>query len=152
MPTLIRRDASGAFAGAIDEAPIASLAALLAGEAADRVLLTAEDDLADLVALLPGLTLVALDFAKYRDGRAYTSAMLLRTRHGYTGELRAVGDVLLEEAPQFLRCGFDSFSVADGSTTEQWAAKAKAHRHVYQRAADGRAPIFAERASLATPA
>ena len=147
MPTLIRRDANGGFAAAADEASIVPLAGLLAGEAGDRVLLTVEDDLAVLVPLLLRLSLVALDFAKYRDGRAYTTAMLLRTRHGYTGELRAVGDVLLEEAPQFLRCGFDSFSVADGSTPEQWAAKAEAHRHVYQRAADGRTPIFAERSS-----
>ncbi|CAN5173378.1 hypothetical protein BH09PSE2_BH09PSE2_26320 [soil metagenome] len=151
MPTLIRRDASGGFAAAADESPLLPLAAVLAdpGLLHGRVgvLLTVADDLAALVPLLPKLSLVALDFAKYRDGRAYTTAVLLRTRHGFTGELRAMGDVLLEEAPQFLRCGFDSFEVADGSMPEEWAAEARAHSQVYQRAADGRAPIFSERSS-----
>ena len=152
MPMLIRRDTGGAFAAVADDSPVPPLAALLDGGEGPAVLLTVEDDLAALVPLLPRLSLVALEFAKYRDGRAYTTATLLRVRHGFTGELRAVGDVLLEEAPQFLRCGFDSFAVADGSTPEQWAEKAHAHRQVYQRAVDGRTPIFAERAPVATPA
>ena len=77
---------------------------------------------------LPRIALVAVAFPKFNDGRAYTAARLLRERYGFKGEIRAVGDVL-----------------RDGSTPEQWAHAAHRQRHVYQRAADRRAPAFAER-------
>ena len=89
--------------------------------------------------------MVALAFPKFRDGRAYTSARLLRERFGFKGEVRAVGDVLREQAGFMVRCGFDAFEPADGSTPEDWERAAQRFRHVYQRAADGRAPAFAER-------
>ena len=47
---------------------------------------------------LPRIAIVALVFPKFRDGRHYTSARLLRERYGYSGEVRAVGDVLREQA------------------------------------------------------
>jgi uncharacterized protein (DUF934 family) len=95
--------------------------------------------------VLPRLKLVALDFPIYRDGRAYSSAALLRERLRWTGELRAVGDVLREQAWLMVRAGFDSFAPADDSTAEQWAAKAARFRHVYQPAPDGRPPAWRER-------
>lgn len=94
---------------------------------------------------LPRIAVVAAAFPKYRDGRAYTAAQLLRTRYGYTGQVRAVGDVLREQAGFMVRVGFDAFEPADGSTPEQWTHAASRHRHVYQRAADHRTPAFAER-------
>lgn len=94
---------------------------------------------------LPRLSVVALDFPKYRDGRAYTNARLLRERLGYTGEVRAVGDVLREQAGFMVRVGFDAFEPADGAGSQEWHAAARRYRHVYQRAADARAPAFAER-------
>jgi uncharacterized protein (DUF934 family) len=94
---------------------------------------------------LPRIALVALAFPKFLDGRAYTSARLLRERFGFKGEIRAVGDVLREQAASMVRCGFDAFVPADGSTPEQWASAASRFRHVYQRAADGREPAFVER-------
>ena len=60
--------------------------------------------------------LVALRFDKFGDGRAFSYAILLRERHGFSGELRAVGDVLLDEIPLMLRCGFTAFEVANPST------------------------------------
>ena len=60
--------------------------------------------------------LVVLSFAKFADGRAFSLALLLRERHGFTGELRAGGDVLLDEIPMMLRCGFDSFEVSNEPT------------------------------------
>jgi len=60
--------------------------------------------------------LVALRFDKFGDGRAFSYAILLRERHGFTGELRAVGDVLLDEIPLMLRCGFNSFEVVNVPT------------------------------------
>ena len=60
--------------------------------------------------------LVALAFAKFADGRAFSYARLLRDRHGFRGELRATGDVLIDEIPLMLRCGFDSFDVTNAPT------------------------------------
>jgi len=54
---------------------------------------------------------IALEFPKFRDGRAYSYARLLRERYGFKGELRAVGDVLMEQLFFMLRTGFDAFDV-----------------------------------------
>lgn len=99
----------------------------------------------DLAYDLPRIAVVALVFPKFRDGRHYSSARLLRERYDYTGEVRAVGDVLLEQARFMLRCGIDAFVPADGSTPEAWAAAANRYRHVYQRATDDLVPAFEER-------
>lgn len=55
--------------------------------------------------------LIALEFPKFRDGRAYSYARLLRERYGFKGELRAVGDVLMEQLFFMVRTGFDAFDV-----------------------------------------
>lgn len=94
---------------------------------------------------LPRLALVALAFPKFRDGRQYSNARVLRERYGYKGEVRAVGDVLREQAGLMVRCGINAFEPADGSTPDSWEEKTRRFRHVYQRAADGREPAFAER-------
>jgi phosphoadenosine phosphosulfate reductase len=60
--------------------------------------------------------LVALRFDKFADGRAFSYAILLRERHGFKGDLRAVGDVLLDELPLMLRCGFTSFEIVNAPT------------------------------------
>ncbi len=109
------------------------------------VRLEPDEDVEDLAYDLPRIAVVAPAFPKYRDGRAYTAAQLLRTRFDYKGEVRAVGDVLREQAGFMVRVGFDAFEPADGSTPEQWTHAASRHRHVYQRAADHRVPAFAER-------
>jgi len=110
------------------------------------VLLAGDEAVESLVYDLPRIPVIALSFAKFRDGRHYSSARLLRERYGFTGEIRAVGDVLREQSGPLVRCGITVFAPSDGSTPEQWAATAARFRHVYQRAADSREPIFAERA------
>jgi len=109
------------------------------------VRLESHEEAAALAYDLPRIAVVALVFPGYRDGRAYTSARLLRERFGYKGEVRAVGDVLREQAQFMVRCGFDAFEPADGSTPQDWEHAAQRFRHVYQRAADGRTPAFVER-------
>lgn len=67
-----------------------------------------------LEALLPWLAdvpLVAIHFPLFTDGRGYSLAHLLRRRHGYTGELRAIGDVLVDQLALMAQCGFNSFSL-----------------------------------------
>ena len=94
---------------------------------------------------LPHLTLAALAFPKFRDGRAYSSAALLRERYGFAGEVRAVGEVQRDQAFMMVRCGFDAFVPSDGSTPTDWARAAGRFRHVYQTAGDRRPPAFEER-------
>jgi uncharacterized protein (DUF934 family) len=60
--------------------------------------------------------LVALRFDKFADGRSFSYAILLRERHGFAGELRASGDVLLDEIPLMQRCGFTSFEIVNEPT------------------------------------
>jgi phosphoadenosine phosphosulfate reductase len=61
-------------------------------------------------------SLLALVFPKFGDGRAFSTARLLRERLGFEGELRAVGDVLFDELQHMVRCGFDSFEISDPAT------------------------------------
>lgn len=109
------------------------------------VRLTAEEEIEALAYDLPRLSVVAPEFPKYRDGRAYTNARLARERFGFKGQVRAVGDVLREQAGFMVRCGFDAFEPADDASANEWQAAVRRYRHVYQRAADGRVPAFEER-------
>jgi uncharacterized protein (DUF934 family) len=70
----------------------------------------------DLVAALPSVPLIALVFPKYTDGRAFSTGRQLRARCDYKGEIRAIGDVLLDEIALMVRCGFDAFEVTDERT------------------------------------
>ena len=74
------------------------------------------ETLDDLAADLPRFALIALSFPKFADGRAFSLARLLREKHGFTGELRAVGNVLSDQIPYMRRCGFDTFAVTHAPT------------------------------------
>ena len=65
-------------------------------------------DVEALAADLPRLSLIALEFPKWTDGRAYSQAHVLRARLGYRGQLRATGDVLVDMLPLLQRTGFDA--------------------------------------------
>ena len=118
---------------------------LLSEGRAIGVRLKSDEEAEALAYDLPRLSVVALEFPKFRDGRAYSNARILRERYGFKGELRAVGDVLREQAGFMVRCGFDAFEPADGSNAQEWEAVTRRFRHVYQRAADDRVPAFVER-------
>jgi uncharacterized protein (DUF934 family) len=90
---------------------------------------------------LDHLALVALEFPKFTDGRAYSSARLLRERYGFTGELRAVGNVLRDQLVFMQRCGFDAFRVEGLADAEAWAETMTEIAVVYQRAADARQTV-----------
>jgi uncharacterized protein (DUF934 family) len=68
------------------------------------VLIKPADDVRKLEPYLYRLELVAVAFPAFNDGRAFSHASLLRERLGYTNELRAVGDVLIDQVPLMLRC------------------------------------------------
>lgn len=102
------------------------------------------DDARLLLPFLDRLALVEVNFPVFGDGRGYSAARILREA-GYTGELRAVGDVLIDQLSHMRRCGFDSF-VPDKRLDEEDAARAFATwENVYQRAADRRASIADKR-------
>lgn len=73
----------------------------------------ADDALDALLPHLDGLPLIALSFPTFRDGRSYSKAVLLRQRHGYRGEIRAVGDVLIDQIAHMLRCGFSTLEISN---------------------------------------
>lgn len=70
----------------------------------------------DIAADLPRFALIALNFPKYSDGRAFSTARLLREKYAFTGELRAVGSVLNDQIPFMRRCGFDTLEVTHALT------------------------------------
>jgi len=87
------------------------------------------------------LVLVALEFPKFTDGRAFSYARLLRERYGYTGELRAVGQVLRDQLLFMHRCGFDAYEIARTDAAEVWR-KALAEISVFYQATCGDRPRY----------
>lgn len=95
-------------------------------------------ELADTIAADAGrLALIALEFPAFRDGRAYSTARLLRERHGFKGELRAVGQVLRDQFLFMQRCGFDAFEV-DEAQAAAWQQAIGEFSVFYQPTGDGR--------------
>jgi uncharacterized protein (DUF934 family) len=126
------------------EEPAVTLDAFLGQTNATAVRIETGDDARKLLPFLDRLALIEVSFPKFRDGRGYSSARILREA-GYTGELRAAGDVLVDQILPMRRCGFDSF-VADAEIDEVVLARLNGlYDNVYQRTADGRAPIWARR-------
>lgn len=79
---------------------------------------------------------IALDFPAFTDGRAYSYARLLRERMGFSGEIRAVGNVLRDQLPLMQRCGFNAFEVAGTVIGEKWLAVFQEINVVYQPTGD----------------
>jgi len=82
--------------------------------------------------------LIALEFPKFRDGRSYSYARLLRERYGFKGELRAVGEVLLEQLFFMLRVGFDAFDIQSADPLKDYRTALADFSVWYQPTADGR--------------
>jgi uncharacterized protein (DUF934 family) len=101
---------------------------------------------------LDKLSVVALEFPAYRNGRAYSYARLLRERYGYKGEVRAVGNVLRDQFQFMIRCGFDALEVSDNITPEIWAECSNFFSLFYQPAADGKPTVLSLRQRLAARA
>lgn len=102
------------------------------------------DDARNLLPFLDRLQLIEVDFPAWTDGRGYSSARVLREA-GYEGELRAVGDIVIDMLSHLRRCGFDSF--APDHALNEPDAKAAFDRwpDVYQKTTDGRSAIWAKR-------
>lgn len=106
------------------------------------------EDARELLPDLERLSLIEVNFPAYTDGRGYSAARILREA-GYTGELRAVGDVLIDQIAYMRRCGFDSFKPNHPLDDDDAAAALARYGEVYQRTVDGRQPIWAKRHEVA---
>lgn len=116
---------------------IVSLARLRQGVRARRVGVVLPPDAgpADVAPLLDGLSLVAVTFPKFRDGRGFTLGRALREHCGWQGELRAVGHVLPDQYVALLRCGFSTVQVPEGQAVASWTRMASLRR------VGGQAPV-----------
>jgi uncharacterized protein (DUF934 family) len=106
----------------------------------------------ELAPWLGHLALVALHFPKFRDGRAYSQARLLRETYGFRGTLRATGDVLRDQFHFLIRAGFDSFEVRKPADAHAFAESVGRYSVVYQPAADGRTPALRRRQDITADA
>lgn len=91
--------------------PLWTQAASMAPGRAFGVRLGPADPLAALLPELARIPLIAIDFPSFTDGRGYSLGRLLRQRHGFAGELRAVGDVLRDQIYFLAQCGFNAFAL-----------------------------------------
>lgn len=123
------------------EEPAVTLDAFLDQSNATAVRLEPDDDARALIPFLDRLTLVEVAFPKFRDGRGYSSARILREA-GYKGELRAQGDVLVDQIAYMQRCGFDSFAPEVPLNPADVDAALARYPHAYQGAADTAQPIW----------
>jgi uncharacterized protein (DUF934 family) len=127
--------------GDIHEEPAVTLDAFLDQSNATAVRLEPGEDARALIPYLDRLALIEIAFPTFRDGRGYSSARVLREA-GYAGELRAEGDVLVDQVPFMRRCGFDSFAPAKPLNEAAVEAALARYEHVYQSAADAGVPVW----------
>jgi uncharacterized protein (DUF934 family) len=125
---------------AADE-PAVSLDAFFEQTQAASVRIEAGDDVRRLAPALGRVRLVEVDFPKFRDGRGFSTARILREM-GYTGEIKATGDVLLDLVYFMRRCGFDSFAPDVPFNDADVQAALTRYPYVYQDAADAAVPIW----------
>ena len=164
MPEIIRLSAPGGTprngrveADDWDSASFLSLAQwkerraeLLAAGARIGIRLEPTDDPAELAPDVDRIQLVAINFPKFVDGRGYSSAALLRTRYGYRGELRAIGDVGRDQLFYLRRCGFDAFALAPHRDPRAAVASLEDFSLRYQGSVDDPQPLFRKRFATAS--
>lgn len=108
------------------------------------IFIEAGEDVESLADNLADIAVIALNFPAFSDGRAYSSANLLRRHYNYQGEIRAVGDVRIDQLEQMVRCGFDAFELADGQNSNLALTKLDGFSNSYQLTID-REPLFRQR-------
>jgi uncharacterized protein (DUF934 family) len=119
---------------AADE-PAVSLDAFVEQTNASSVRIEAGEDVTQLLPYLDRVRLIEVDFPRFRDGRGFSTARMLREA-GYGGELKATGDVLVDLIYFMRRCGFDSFAPDKPIDRGDAEAALARYPYVYQHAAD----------------
>jgi len=114
----------------------------LATAAPVGVWLAAADEPSQAVPLFGSLALIAVRFAVFADGRGYSTAALLRRRHGWRGELRAIGEVLRDQLFFMKRVGFDSFALRADRNVDEALASLSDFSDSYQGSVDPALPAY----------
>ena len=102
------------------------------------------NDADPMAADLTGITRIDLHFPKFTDGRAYSQARLLRQRRQFTGEIRATGDVLIDQQVHMARCGFDVAVLKEGVDAADAQRQFERFSGFYQGDAVETQPHFAQ--------
>jgi uncharacterized protein (DUF934 family) len=123
--------------------------ALLAREGGLGVWLANTDDPAAIAGDLQHFGVVAVDFPHFTDGRGASIARLLRERHGWTGELRAIGDVIRDAIFYLSRCGFDAFVLKAGEDPAAALSAFNDFSEAYQTSVERPQPLFRRRVAAA---
>jgi len=108
------------------------------------VWLAPADDPTAIAADVATLPLIAVDFPQFTDGRGYSTARLLRERFGFTGELRAIGDIQRDQLYYLAQCGFNAFGLPDGRSADDALAGLSVFTDGYQLT-HARTPWFRRR-------
>jgi uncharacterized protein (DUF934 family) len=103
------------------------------------------DDPAAAAGRLANAARVEVSFPKFGDGRGFSIARLLRERHGYQGELRAVGVVALDLLYYMEQCGFDAFELRDSESAQEALAAFEVFSEGYQSSVARPVPLFLRR-------
>lgn len=110
----------------------------------------APDEVAqDIATDLGKLQVVAIDFPQFADGRGYSTAVLLRNRFGWRGELRAIGEILKDQLFYLSRVGFDAYAIREGKDIEDALKALNDFSETYQAAVDEPLPLFRRRGRAA---
>ncbi len=129
----------------------ADRAALLARRGAVGLRLRSDESIEDLADDLARFEVIALEFARFTDGRPFSTARLLRERYRFRGELRAVGHVLRDQFLFLIRCGFNAVEVDGRASLDAWLQALAEVDVFYQPASDRRVPVPTLRQRRAGP-
>jgi uncharacterized protein (DUF934 family) len=110
-----------------------------------ELVLQPTDEPAAFADRLAGISVVAINFPKFGDGRGYSIARLLRERYGYKGELRAVGEVARDHLQAMAQCGFDAFELREGEDPQEALAAFEDFSDSYQATVAQPQPLFRRR-------
>ena len=116
--------------------------ASLAGRAPLGVCIASDERPEALAGELDKFSVIAVDFPKFTDGRGYSIAYNLRMRLGWTGELRAIGDVLRDQLFAMQRTGFNAFAPRQDRSIEDALKGLTVFSEVYQTSVDQKQPLF----------
>jgi uncharacterized protein (DUF934 family) len=139
MPKLITKTGIADCADAPESMP--HLADWLAHPETVAVRLTPDDDYLALLPHLAKLTLIAVNFDDFNDGRGFSVGRRIREA-GYSGELRATGSFIRDQLQYLARCGFDAFAMAEDIAEESVQSSLNAFSVYYQAAQDDPLPRF----------
>jgi uncharacterized protein (DUF934 family) len=120
-------------------------ARLIGREGQTGVWLRGEDEPGDIADDFAHLTVIAVEFSSFTDGRGYSIGRLLRQRYGWQGELRAIGDVQRDQLFYLMRCGFDAFSLREGEDVDVALTAFADFSERYQAGVDQPLPLFRRR-------